>query len=133
MSLTIIHHPQCRENHDPNVVPCDQALYTTEPIGRKFDHGKPRYDLLPPKALAMVVRVLTYGANKYEPNNWKHVRGARWRYFRAVMTHLWQWWMGELIDGESGLPHLAHAACNILFLLGFQMEDAEITEDYDAE
>ena len=41
--------------------------------GRKFDGGKPQYGLLPPLALEETVKVLTFGAQKYEPDNWKHV------------------------------------------------------------
>lgn len=88
----------------------------TEP-GQKLDDGKPRWDLLPPKALHEVVLVLTFGANKYSPDNWRQVPGWRWRYFRAALGHLWSWWRGEERDLESGLPHLAHAACCVLFLL----------------
>ena len=43
--------------------------------GRKDDDGKLRYDLIPPLALEEVVRVLTFGAEKYGPNNWRAVKG----------------------------------------------------------
>jgi hypothetical protein len=85
--------------------------------GRKDDNDKPRWDLLPPVALASVVDVLSYGAKKYAPENWRMVAGWRWRYFRAALGHLYAWWRGESIDPESRLPHLAHAACCVLFLL----------------
>ena len=41
--------------------------------GRKFDQDKPHMALLPPYALEAVARVLTYGAQKYERDNWKYV------------------------------------------------------------
>jgi hypothetical protein len=92
---------------------------TSEPKtpGRKDDTGKPRYDLLPAVALHEVVRVLTYGAGKYAPENWRKVEDWRPRYFAAAMRHLWAWFRGERIDPESTYPHLAHAACCILFML----------------
>ena len=99
------------------------SLFTKESElpGNKDDSGKLRYDLLPPLALREVVKVLTFGARKYAPENWRKVDGWRWRYFAAAMRHLWAYYTGERDDGESGLPHLAHAACCVLFLLGMEL------------
>ena len=85
--------------------------------GRKDDAGKRRWSLLPWNAVAGVVEVLTYGATKYGDHNWRQVDNAGERYFDAALRHLHAWHDGERLDGESGLPHLAHAACCILFLL----------------
>ena len=85
--------------------------------GRKFDGNKPQYGLLPPKALKETVKVLTLGAIKYEPDNWKHVPEAQSRYFDALMRHLWDWKTGEQLDPETGINHLAHGMCNLMFLL----------------
>ncbi len=88
--------------------------------GAKLDAGKPRWSLLPWQAVARVVEVLEYGARKYAVDNWRLVPDARRRYFDAAQRHLLAWWGGELVDAESGLPHLAHAACCALFLLAFE-------------
>lgn len=85
--------------------------------GRKNDAGKPRWDLIPYDALGSVVDVLTYGASKYGAWNWTRVPESRDRYFAAAMRHLVAWRSGEANDPESGLPHLAHAACCVLFLI----------------
>jgi hypothetical protein len=85
--------------------------------GRKDDSGKTRYDLLPWRGLILVAMVMTHGAKKYAPDNWRKVEGWRWRYFRAAIGHLIAWWGGEKLDPEWCLPHLAHAACCVLFLL----------------
>lgn len=86
--------------------------------GDKYDQGKIRYDLLPFKALEEIALVLTFGANKYKPDGWREVEGWRWRYFAAAMRHLLAWFAkGEKRDPESGLHHLAHAACCIMFML----------------
>ena len=82
----------------------------------KYDAGKARYDLIPATPLHEVVLVLTHGAEKYGDENWR--KGATDRYFAAAMRHLWAWWRGEETDAESGLSHLAHAACCVLFLMG---------------
>lgn len=93
--------------------------------GKKFDSDKDPWDLLPKSTVAKIVKVLAYGAKKYEPENWKVVPNARSRYYAAAMRHLEAWWNGEVIDVESNLPHLAHAACCLLFLMWFDMENKQ--------
>ena len=83
----------------------------------KGDAGKVRLDLLPFAALEDVARVLEYGAKKYQPQGWRHVAGGHDRYVAAALRHLHAHAGGETLDEESGLPHLAHAACSILFAL----------------
>lgn len=84
--------------------------------GVKGDTDKPRYDLLPVGALRAMADVLTFGARKYAPDNWRRVEGWRWRYCRAALGHLLAWHAGERLDPESGLPHLGHALCCVAFL-----------------
>lgn len=84
--------------------------------GRKFDGGKLEYGLLPPLALEETVKVLTFGAQKYERDNWQRVPDSKRRYFDALQRHVWAWKMGEQIDQESGIHHLAHAMCCLMFL-----------------
>ncbi len=90
--------------------------HVTEP-GVKHDAGKPRWGLLPTKALGAIVGVLTFGAQKYAPGNWRRVEKARDRYYDALLRHLTAWHEGEVTDPESGMHHLAHAGCCLLFLL----------------
>ena len=81
--------------------------------------SKPRLELLPSAALEQIAQVLTFGAAKYAANNW--CRGARWgRYYAALLRHLFAWWRGEDRDPETGLSHLAHAGCCLLFLMEYQ-------------
>jgi len=84
--------------------------------GMKFDTGKLRWDLLPIECVEDVVKVLTMGAAKYADNNWQQVENANERYYAALLRHLSQWRKGEVTDQESGLPHLAHVLCNVIFL-----------------
>lgn len=84
--------------------------------GVKHDRGKDRWDLLPSGSARELVQVLTFGAAKYHPDNWRKVPDARARYYAAAMRHLAAWRDGEQLDEESGLPHLAHALCCIVFL-----------------
>lgn len=84
--------------------------------GRKFDGNKLEYGLLPPFALEETVKVLTFGAQKYERDNWKRVPDSKRRYFDALQRHVWAWKQGEQFDPESGFHHLAHAMCCLMFL-----------------
>ena len=89
--------------------------------GKKYDFGKARYDLLPPEALHVLVLVYSLGARKYGDRNWE--RGMKYsRPYAAAQRHLWAWWRGEDLDPETGLPHLAHAAWNVLALLQYQLK-----------
>lgn len=87
-----------------------------EELGRKFDGGKLEYGLLPPLALEAIVEVLTFGAQKYDRDNWQKVPDSKRRYFDALQRHVWAWKRGEIFDPESGLHHLAHAMCCLMFL-----------------
>jgi len=89
--------------------------------GAKDDNGKPRWDLLPWKAIAGLVSVLTFGAKKYSPNGWRTVPNAKSRYTAALLRHLYCIQNGELLDKESGLRHIDHLLCNAAFLA--ELED----------
>jgi hypothetical protein len=88
-----------------------------KPEGLKYDGGKPEYGLLPPVSLDEIAKVLTVGAKKYSRDNWRYVDDAPRRYFDALQRHVWAWKRGEHLDPETGLPHLAHAGCCLMFLL----------------
>ena len=90
--------------------------------GQKDDKEKNRLDLIEPEFIESVGKVLTFGANKYEPNNWQKVDDAEDRYYAAALRHLMAWRRGEKTDLESGISHLDHAACNIMFLQHFERE-----------
>lgn len=94
-------------------------------VGKKYDLGKPMYSLLPTKALRATVDVLTFGANKYDIDNWKYVPDSRRRYFDAMQRHVWAWKEGEQIDEESGMHHLAHAMCCLMFLYEKDLEEKD--------
>lgn len=86
--------------------------------GKKYDAGKLRMDLIPPEAERAMAAVLTMGAEKYGPNQWRGV--APERYEAALRRHLLAWKEGETLDPESGLPHLAHLLCNAAFLVALE-------------
>lgn len=94
--------------------------------GRKFDGGKPQFDLLfadMPLALEEVVMVLTDGARKYAPANWERVENAERRYLAAGLRHELAHTQGEPHDEETGRHHLAHKICCDLFRLELVMRE----------
>lgn len=98
--------------------------------GMKLDDGKMRYDLIPAIATEGLAAVLTYGAKKYKPNNWRSVNPER--YVAAFERHWQAYISGEMLDAESGLPHLAHCMTNLAFLLelGYKPERQQTLADY---
>lgn len=91
--------------------------------GRKFDSGKTEYGLLPPYILEEIAKVMTFGAQKYERENWRYVDDGKRRYFDALQRHIWAWKRGEVYDPESGMHHLAHAGCCLMFLAELDIEE----------
>lgn len=124
--ISLNHNPSC-SLHPDNVV-ADRP----QP-GRKNDKDKDRWDLLPLAPIKAVVKVLTFGAKKYAPNNWQKVQDPQNRYYASTMRHLVAYREGEWLDlcdshGDnrpfdckdcSGQPHLANAICGIVFLFFF--------------
>lgn len=83
--------------------------------GVKYDTDKPMMDLIPPLMEMEVARVLTAGAQKYGPNNWRHVPDLRRRYIAAAKRHINALSQGITRDDETALHHAAHAVCCLMF------------------
>jgi hypothetical protein len=96
--------------------------------GTKHDAGKPRIELVPTEGILGVAEVLTFGAKKYGDRNWEQGISLG-RVYGAVQRHLLAWWAGEDTDPESGLSHLAHAACGVFFLMFFTRRGMKILDD----
>lgn len=93
----------------------------------KFDGEKVRLDLIPVTPLLAIGKVLTYGAKKYSERNWE--KGLAWsRCYAAALRHLFAWWSGETNDPETGLNHLDHALCEIMFLREFTETHTELDD-----
>jgi len=99
--------------------------------GCKDDVGKPRMGLLPFDALTEVAKVMTWGAEKYAPDNWKHVSAGTERYMDALLRHVAAWQGGEVFDAEAGdkkIRHIAQVATNALFLIWFEIQKEKSNE-----
>lgn len=92
---------------------------------RKDDSGKIEYDMFPDEVLQEVIKVMMYGAKKYERDNWKKGNSPadQRRYYNASRRHDASDLAGELRDPESGLYHLAHKLCNDVFRLYFKIQE----------
>tara|TARA_R110002124_G_scaffold251066_1_gene416244 strand:- start:1315 stop:1758 length:444 start_codon:yes stop_codon:yes gene_type:complete len=84
-------------------------------IGARFNTGKLKWSLVSWKALAPMVRVLMFGAEKYDDHNWK--KGFKYtEVTESLQRHLNAFIEGENDDPESKLSHVGHILCNAMFL-----------------
>jgi hypothetical protein len=76
-----------------------------------------------PNALMVLGEVMTWAAkNKgYLPNDWKDIPNPSMSLLGAASRHRNKRLKGEEFDDESGLPHLAHEAFNVLAQLELLM------------
>lgn len=110
-------------------VQVEQMLDKLLEQGTKHDTDKLPMHLLSTEALEQVAAVLQFGAQKYAAHNWR--KGFVWsRPLSAALRHLLAFNAGEDRDPESGLSHLAHAACCIMFLLEFEKTRPELDDRY---
>jgi hypothetical protein len=86
--------------------------------GARYNGGKPDLSLIPLVTLEDEARVWMHGREKYASWNW--TKGMAWSIpLACALRHLSKWQAGEDLDQESGLPHLAHAMCNLRMLTLF--------------
>jgi hypothetical protein len=102
----------------------------------RYNAGKPQWNLVDFKALEPMVQVLMYGAKKYTKDgvsgahNWKKGLPVT-ATIDSLMRHLTAYLGGEELDPESGLPHIGHIMCNIMFIshfTGTKWDDREKTD-----
>ncbi len=97
--------------------------------GVKHDDGKVPLDLLSSVALEEIAKVMAFGKKKYAAHNWRG--GLAWsRVIGAALRHLLAFNRGEDKDPETGLSHLAHLGCCVLFLLEFEKTHKELDDRY---
>lgn len=101
--------------------------------GLRDNKGKARLSLVPAELEEAVAQVIwnsskDSGLGKYPLHNWK--KGLPWsEVAESAMRHLKAFAQkGEDTDPESGLDHLAHAACNVAFLLWYRKHRQELDD-----
>lgn len=84
-------------------------------------------NLIPAIAIVELSKVLTFGAEKYGDNNWsKGIEHSR--LFAASLRHLYAYKGGELLDPETGISHVSHALCNLVFLTWMRVYKPELDD-----
>jgi hypothetical protein len=92
-----------------------------EEHAKRYNKGKPRLGLIPPQIIEGLGYVLAFGAEKYDENNWKKGLTDE-ECLSSCLRHITKFQRGEMYDDESGIHHLAHAACNLAFMMYFHEE-----------
>lgn len=96
--------------------------------GAKVDAGKVRPSLIiegMARAVWAVSQVATFGAAKYTDGGWVLVERGQMRYADAGYRHVLKRAMGEPVDNDSNLTHLAHEAWNALAKLDLYLREQE--------
>jgi hypothetical protein len=109
---------------EPPKVHMDEKAYEelakTQMGGVKYDADKARMDLLPFEVLEEVAKVLGFGAVKYHAWNW--FSGFDYSRLQAsTLRHISAFQQGQDNDPESGINHLSHAICGLMFLRALQI------------
>lgn len=84
---------------------------------KKDNQGKPRLSLIPRQMIDDLIAVLEHGAVKYGDKNYLNCKTPNNTYTDALWRHLRSHENGEVIDPETGKPHLIHGIANLVMLL----------------
>jgi len=96
----------------------------------KHDEGKTDWSLMPFEAIEEINKVLDFGAKKYAAHNWRTGSGFKYtRVLSSLLRHTFAWARGEDLDPESGLSHLSHMGCNVVFLIYYNKYNARYSND----
>lgn len=93
----------------------------------KFDQNKVDLSLLDRTALEEIAKVMMFGAQKYDRDNWRKGISQN-RLCAAALRHLYAHVDSETFDPESGLLHLAHAGCCIMFAINMLLTKPELDD-----
>ena len=109
-------HKQTKEEYEELLKGFQKEEPTKSEGALRYNQGKNRLDLIPPEFIEEVGKVFTFGATKYEDNNWK--KGLKFSNIIASLErHLLEIKKGNDYDDESNLLHAAHIGCNTAFLI----------------
>ena len=83
------------------------------------------------RAFDSMAKVLMFGGEKYERNNWMKPSPNKLSAADSLYRHVLAMINGEMDDSDSGLPHIGHIMCNVMFLTYHLTlkEDGEVAKD----
>lgn len=91
---------------------------------RSSDVDSFRIDLIPCGPLMRVARVLATGAKTHGTHNWR--KGTSWSVcINHGLNHFYKY-----LSGDKSCDHLAHAICNLLFLMEYETTHPEMNDLY---
>jgi hypothetical protein len=90
----------------------------------RFNSGKLRWGLVDFDSIEEMVKVLEFGAKKYDEHNWKKGLPTV-EICESMMRHIFAYLRGENEDTESGISHIGHILCNAMFLNYMQKNKPE--------
>lgn len=81
----------------------------------RYNQEKLQWSLVDFNSFEDMVKVLEFGANKYDAFNW--TKGLTTQSIcESMLRHTFAFMSGEDKDKESGLSHVGHIQCNAMFL-----------------
>lgn len=100
--------------------------------GTKLDQDKIDLSLLSTLWIMGVGQVLTFGKKKYAAHNWR--KGIQMsRLLAASLRHIFAFLGGQDLDPETGLCHLDHASCCLMFARELWQTRPELDDRYKGE
>jgi len=98
--------------------------------GQRKNEGKVQWSLVDFESFEDMVKVLEFGLKKYSKDNWKK-GGENFKSSKiceSLLRHIFSYMKGEVFDKETGLSHLAHAQCNLMFLEYYRKNNPELND-----
>lgn len=127
------------EDHKPRGVKPPLALIPWEVVPDAWAPAVVRETLDPARVIAVlletqgdaliddVARAFSHGAAKYGIDNWREIAWtpqAALEYRSAMLRHLYADAIGEALDPDSGVSHLAHACASAMIYAWHETRDA---------
>lgn len=79
-----------------------------------------RFDLMDPKAMFQLGKVLNEGCEKYGPDNWREIPVRN--HLNKALIHIY-----SFLSGDTQDEHLSHAFCRLMMALANDSEGLENT------
>lgn len=127
----VVETPHCNAIAWPVVENTVTTQTKEETKGLRYNKDKIPLDLISEEFENQLAKVLAFGKIKYSAHNWR--KGLPWsETLASAKRHISSFNdpAKSDYDEETGIHHLAHAACNLMFLLEFVQTHPELDDRY---